>query len=111
MEARAGLRRRRARVHPDAPDDARHGGPGPPGPDPHGGSGARQLPAALAVLRRRPALRDGGPRHWSWPPPGTRDDPAATPAASWRRRMSTGSSPDLGPAGPGVVRLNRRVIY
>src|SRR5207253_7747312 len=25
--------------------------------------------------------------------------------------MRAGSSPDLGPAGPGVVRLNRRIIY
>src|SRR5438132_12232907 len=25
--------------------------------------------------------------------------------------MRAGSSPELGPAGPGVVRLNRRIIY
>src|SRR5207302_9265369 len=86
-------------------------GPRPPGPDPHRGRRARQLPAPPTVLRGRPALRDGGPRHRRWPPSGARDDPAPAPAASWRRGMRAGSSPDLGPSGSGVVRLNRRIIY
>ena len=108
LEARARVRRRHARLHPDAGGHAGHGGAGALRAHARRRRRPRELPAAPAVLRGGQALRLGRPDPGRRRPPGARHDP---PDGAPALRSSTCRSANplrLTPASVPVVRLNRR---
>src|SRR5207247_3807628 len=113
VAARSRLRRRAARLHPDARHTPGERGTGAPRAEPRRRVGPRELPGPAPVLHRGPAVRRRRPDRRRRPATGPRDD---SPQGG---RAMTAQQHDPELSGPArltaprvpVVRLNRRVLY